>query len=251
MHTINNLPYLDLSDQVDLQGLELVEKDIILGIVKSREFISEGCANTINCYNKSIPSILESKSQITNPDNPNYSYYKELNFVVRDCLMFNRYADYYQQMGQVLFLRNTDDTKAQALWDKDYIEGCFDKPAYENFPLLKQWIENCKIFDKIGRILFFFNSPKEPHSIHKDSWTGQNPNFILINLNPDRKDVFVYDETAKKHIITSKVSVFDVRNFHGSAGKDFYSWTLRIDGIYNKEWAESIGIWEHFKPIGP
>jgi len=253
MYTINNLPYLDLSSHVDLQGLELIEKDIIFGIVKSRGFISEGCANTKNCYDQAIPSLLMTqwKDYLQDPSNPNYQYYKELQFVVRDCLMFNRYVGKYQQMGQVLYLRNTVDNGRHGIWSKSYSDGCSDRPGYANFPALREWINNCKIFDEIGRILFFFNAPGEPHSIHKDTFTGHPDHFILINLNTDRKTVFVLDNDGTRHTLDSKVSVFDVRNYHGSEGKDFYSWTLRIDGIYNKEWAESIGIWDHFKPIGP
>lgn len=246
MYTITSLPYIDLSEYVDLLGINLIKNDIIVGIVKSRELITEGGASTYNCYNKTMHSIIDvmhnarSPFYIHNEYGINYEFYKKLNFVPRDCTMFAKYSGAYQQMGQVLFLRNTE------LITNKSLPSCYDTPAYINFNSLKEWITNCQAFDEIGRILIFLNSPNEVHSIHRDTFTGRPDNFIIINLDPTKKELSVYGDNNVKHVIDCKVSVFDIRNYHGTVGGDHPSWTLRIDGKFNKKWAESAGIWSHF-----
>ena len=104
MYYINNQLYLDLTAHVDIDSLHAIEKEIILGIVKSKSFLVDGCANTSNCLDQSIPSLLDTKlsSFLRDPSNPNYKYYKALNFYAPACMTFSRYAGEYQQMGQTL-----------------------------------------------------------------------------------------------------------------------------------------------------
>ena len=244
MYTINGLPYIDLSTNIDLSRLISIQNEIVFGIVKSRELITEGGASSWNCLNRDIPSIVDilynsnCTTHIHNKNGLYYEFYKKLNFVPRDCVMFAKYVGEYQQMGQILFLRTHDLIEHKSLPD------CHDTLAYINFPSLRKWITDCKVFDKVGRILFFLNSPNELHSIHLDTFTGSPDNFIIINLNPHLKELSVYGD--KKYVIGCKVSVFDTRNYHGTIGNDFPSWTLRIDGKFNKAWAESAGIWDYF-----
>jgi len=247
MFLINEKMYINLEDQIDLLALEAIKKDIVLGITKSKQFHRDTGAGGANCYNQSIPSILDYSWDkiLRDPANPHYEYYKELDFVRKDCLTFIRYVEKTQQMGQSISLRNL--IQQGNIKEKGSAIHTEELPAFNNFPKLTEWIYNLNIFDEIGRIVMFLNSPKEPHSIHKDTYVGWPDNFILINLDPDRKDIFILDDTGSKHVVTSKAFVFDPRNYHGTVGKDYYSWTLRIDGKFNKEWAESLGLWEHFK----
>jgi hypothetical protein len=249
MFLINEQMYISLEDQIDLPALELIKKDIVLGIAKSKRYIRDAGAGSSNCLDQDIPSILDYgiKSKIEDPNGPYYNYFKKLNFVRDDCLTFIKYIEKTQQMGQALNLRSfiqqgNMQQKSSSIHTKA-------TPAYGNFPELINWIDNLKIFDEIGRILLFFNAPNEPHSIHKDLYVGFPDNFMLINLDLDRKDIFILDDSGNRHIVRSKAFVFDPRNYHGTVGKDFYSWTLRIDGKFNKEWAESMGFWEFFKPV--
>lgn len=250
MHTINGHPYINLESFVDLAGLEAIKKDIIWGIVKSRRAFEDTSSSTQNLYNQNgDPSLLPvaRPENLQDPNNPNYEYFKRLDFNRQGCLMFSRYAGKYQQMGQSLHLRSF--MGAVNIKMKSSAKDCIDYPMYENFPSLRAWIEKQNIFSEIGRILFFLNSPHEPHAIHRDTFVGYPDNFIHINLDLDRKDTFILDDKGREQVIKSKVSVFDVRNWHGSRGKDYYGWTLRFDGKFSKEWAERAGIWEYFKPI--
>ena len=245
MFLINGQVYLDLEPYVDMEGLMKIEKDIIYGIVKSRNSFTDGGASYHNFYDPSVPSLLDQcwKPQITDPNNPNYEYFKKLDFSISDCRMFARYALRNRQMGQTIHLRNRPQGGSVG---KANADENVDTKLYQHFPTLKKWINNLKIFDSIGRIVFWFNAPGEGGAIHKDQFIGRPDHFILINLNLDSKDLFVLDNNGNKHIIKSRAFAFDGRNFHGTQGKDSYSYTFRIDGVYNKEWAESIGVWDHF-----
>jgi hypothetical protein len=149
-------------------------------------------------------------------------------------------------MGQLMALRTWTGTNDVRL--KSSQEACVDRPAYLNFPSLKEWVSNLKIFDEIGRIIFWFNAPGEAHTIHRDTYLGYPDHFLLINLHPEHKDLFILDADGNKVIIPSRAFCFDIRNYHGTQGKDFYSWTFRIDGKFNKQWLESIGHWDYFNP---
>lgn len=250
MHLINNQIYIDLETHLDMTGLQDIEKDIHLGIVKSKHEIWDGGAAKNNFYQNEYQhdkkSLLDSgwPEIINSPRHINYEYYKKLNFDPYKCRMFNRYDGEYLQMGQALELR-TYPTKQFHL--KGQADACTNTPSAKNFPELLKWIYNIHIFKEIGRILFFFNSPFDKHAIHKDNYEGSTENFILINLHPERKEFFIMDDDGKEHITTSRALVFNPRNYHGTRGKEYYSWSLRIDGTFDESFCRSIGIWDHFK----
>jgi hypothetical protein len=252
MKLINNQLYIDLTSQVDYEGLKSIEKDIVLGIVKSRENIREAGAAKRNFWptakQLSSCSLLDLgwTSEITKIDNPYYEYYKKLDFNMDKCKMFIKYIEPTIQMGTCLELRGHPPKMFQL---KDSAKHCYDTPSMDHFSELKKWIYEQTIFKEIGRVIFFFNSPYDQHAMHKDHYFGNPEQFILINLQPNRKEFFIINRhDGSETVIPSNVIVFDPRNYHGTRGLEYYSWTLRIDGKFNEEWAKSIGIWEHFKP---
>jgi hypothetical protein len=249
-HQINNQPYIDLTPHIDFASFEDIEMDIILGIVKSKNHIVEAAASKKNFYNNDIQRYSKSLLDISWPEilkdtkNLHYEQYKELNFDINACRMFNKYAFDTIQMGQALELRSYANKQFHL---KDSAEHCFDKPCIINFPSLMNWIKNIDILAEVGRIIFFFNSPHDTHAVHKDHFFGIKEQFILINLWPNRKEFFILHDNGEKLIVNDRAVVFDPRNYHGTCGKTFYGWTLRIDGKFNKEWTERAGIWEHFQ----
>ena len=253
MYLINNQPYFDIKPHIDFEGLKAIEKDLHYGIVKCKDMVGEGCASTPHLYNKDETSLLDLtwQKQLTDPTNPHYDYYKRFKFDRRICMTFARYVEKASQMGQILYLRvPVAAVSGKAIFNKGIANGCKDTGAYIHFPSLREWISKLPIFDEVGRVNFFLHAPGEPGHCHYDTFTGFPDNFILINLNPSRKEVYLLDNDGNKTVIDSEVSVFDARNWHGTINKEYYSWTLRVDGMFNKQWAESVGIWEHFKRPG-
>ena len=246
MHTINGLPYIDLTPYVDVQGLRNIEHDIALGLVKSKMNFHDSSANRNNCLDQSRSTMLHEITEdvLKDETGPFYNQFMELKFNRTDCAMFIRYVKKVQTLGQMLSLRKLNQDLNISL--KSFENGCKDTILYNNFPSLKEWVSKLKIFDQVGRITFWLNTPGELGCIHKDTYQGWPDNFIHINLDPERKTVFLLEDDGNKININSEVSVFDIRNYHGSQGNDYHGWTLRIDGLYNKEWAEQVGIWNYF-----
>jgi hypothetical protein len=249
MHLINNQPFFDLTEHIDFAGLEAIKKDLIYGIVKNRASWGQGAASTHNLYNKGEKSLIDPTwpKVMQDPSNPDHEYFKKLNYDRADCMMFARYTGDYTQMGQIVWLRKPYDTGPGGILNKCYAAGCYDTPLYEDFPTLRAWLEKQNIFSEIGRINFFLSAPGEPGQLHKDAWIGFPDNFILINLDPSRKEIYILDDNHNKVIVDSPAFTFDTRNWHGTVGGKYYSWTLRLEGMFSKEWAESVGIWETFK----
>ena len=248
MHLINGQPYFDLSPHIDLTGIENIELDIALGLTKSRfEFIDTSARNE-NIHDNTLPSlfdVIHNNGGMKNPDGPYYKYFKELQFDVRACSFFATIAGKYHQIQKILYLRRLKTSfNIQAKFLSDQ---CEDTAWYDNFPSLRKWVNNLKIFDQVGRVIFWVNAPGEFGRVHKDAYVGWPDNFLHINLHPDRKEMFLLDDSSNKIIVDTKASVFDIRNWHGTQGGEVASWTFRIDGVFNKEWAESVGVWEHFK----
>lgn len=249
MHLIDGQPYIDLTNEIDFEGLLSIENEIAYGLAKSRWYIRDTGAGTRNCYDKTLPSLQDMIKMIHDPETPNYNYYKKLGFNISDCFIFAKYTGAYQAMGQSLSLRNfTTEAQKSDNWitRKSDSSAVSDSACFDNFPSLKKWINDLKIFDETGRIVFFMNAPEERHSLHKDAFVGHVDNFILINLHLDRKTIFIYDDETKQTLdINSRAFVFDVRNWHGSKSTS-HSWSLRIDGKFNPTWARAMGFWDYF-----
>lgn len=244
MFLINNKPFIDLENHIDFHSFTCLELEIIKGIVKSRYAIHDDSCGYDNQYDKSLKSIVTDSLNVKDKNNKYYLYYKDLGFDPYACRMFMRYTGEYSQMGQLLSLRTFDKNNIQY---KSSAVECYDTRVADNFKPLMKWINDLEAFDSIGRVVFFFNAPKEPHAIHTDTYLGSSDEFILINLHPDRKNIFIIDDEDNRVTIPSKAFVFDPRNWHGTVGGDFYSWSLRIDGKFNDEWLDKVGIKSYYR----
>lgn len=250
MHLINNNYYYDLAPHINMADLERIYPKIVLGIVRAGQagYIKDSGAEYENFLDKTNPSITNTSGEsfLKNPDNPYYKFYEYLNFDINACRSFNKYVMDVSMMGQLLTLRGYGHAD---IYSKSDSNANYDYPAYSYFPALRKWIEKLKIFDSIGRIIFWFNAAKEPASVHRDTFLGYPDHFLLVNMRLNRKEFFVInDETQEEMLIDTKAFVFDTRNYHGTRGGDFSGFTFRIDGVYNKEWAQAAGIWDHFNP---
>ena len=248
-YSINNQPYLDLEAHIPFQELLDMEKDIMVSIAKSRREIIDGGAAGHNTYKNDYQRDKVSLQDISwpkvlrDPANPNYKYYEALNFDEFDCRFFNKYTHDTTQLGQILEIRSFRPGNYHL---KHLAAKCGNLPWYDNFPQFTKWIYNLKIFSQIGKIMFVFNSPNEPQVIHRDQHVGHCDNFLLLNLHPERKEFFVLDDAENEHVIKSRAFVFDTRTYHGTRGLSNYGWTVRIDGVFNKEWLRTIGLEQHF-----
>ena len=119
------------------------------------------------------------------------------------------------------------------------------------FPSVHKFIDACGAFESTGRINFFINEHNCEIPMHNDWVHPQSNNKVGYNavaekeflwLNPRQiKALYVFDEKArKKHPITSKSAWFNSLDLHGGDASARAAWTLRIDGVFTKEFRERI-----------
>ena len=250
MYLIDDKPFIDLTSEIDIDDLRTIEYDIAYGLAKSKNFFWDVGPYVNNRYDTTLPSIATVPLTMKDVEHPYHEYFKKLNFNSVECQTFAKFAGSYQGMGYGLWLRAFDKqkidlTKVGFMQHKANPDVHIDSPCYAHFPSLRKWIDNIPIFDKIGRIIFFLNAPGEIHSLHKDSYVGHVDSFILLNINQHKKTVFIFDDETKEKYTVTDACVFDTRQWHGSTCNNC-SWTLRIDGKFNYDWAKSKNLESYF-----
>lgn len=117
----------------------------------------------------------------------------------------------------------------------------------EETPVLKHWIESWNIFDDIGRIVIFQNSPGVPVGIHRDAAYGLNAiHNVSIQFTKNRP-TFIYDEKTKEKIYhRTRAYCFNVTDCHGVDATDDNVYTIRIDGIFKPDVCEAMGLYKDF-----
>lgn len=122
----------------------------------------------------------------------------------------------------------------------------------DDFQFILDWVEAQDCFEEFGRVIFFFSEANSTGKIHRDypEWAIHSPSDMFIWISgPVVKKIFVCNkEVTEKVYSQSRAVTFDNCNFHGTENpNDSVAWSLRIDGIFKKEWAEKVGIYNHFQ----
>lgn len=124
----------------------------------------------------------------------------------------------------------------------------------DDFQFIFDWIDAQDCFQEYGRVMFFFSEPNSAGKIHRDypEHAIHSPSDMFLWISgPVEKRIFVYDkDTGEKVYSPSRAVIFDNCNFHGTENlNDSTAWSLRVDGIFKKEWAEKVGIYDHFQSV--
>lgn len=116
----------------------------------------------------------------------------------------------------------------------------------QRFPNLRNWLEDIKgkVFDSYGRMIFFLHEHDCKLLIHRDGMAYRPHNSEFLWLNPTRsKKFFVYDEdTGDQHYVDTGSAFFNDLDMHGGDAGESMAWSLRIDGVFSKEFKRKIGI---------
>lgn len=120
------------------------------------------------------------------------------------------------------------------------------------------WTENARYFPNvinylntlpfkhIGRVLLFTTYPKAGVIIHRDSIVAEHRDHnINLFFSGGWRPSFVWDEKTKKKIYLEKNArsyFFNNRDYHGVDAENIFRYTLRIDGTFNDELCEILGL---------
>ena len=240
MNLINDKPFIELDNFLNLSTLDKFEEEICLGFAKSEKYISLGSTPTqsiLNSNNHSAFQDVKRQAKLRYPDLTE----KELEWY---SLIKGGEAH-----GYVLFLKNIkrypEDFRYKSL--KDH---CIYAPAAEHFKFLFKWIDEQNCFKEYGRVLFFVSHPGQTGMIHKDNVGIENlkDQYLWITGKKFPKSIFLYDKTSEERIYAkSRSTVFDNRNYHGTENPhECATWSLRIDGVFNEDFLEKTGIKNYF-----
>ena len=237
MFKINNELFIDLEPFLDLPKIYKYYEEIAYGIAKNCDRIYPTPTSQASFLNQELVAHPVVSAEIKNK-------YPELAYRQSEAMAkFLGSAN----LGSMLQLKKNN----VAYKYKHLSEFNEHTEAAKDFKFLFNWIEEQDCFEEYGRVVFFLNEPWQQGVIHHDYENSKlnvyKDMFIWIK-GPIKKHFFVYDEeTDQKYYCPYSASIFNNNNYHGSENNNWYSsWSLRIDGVFKKSWADKVKISDYF-----
>lgn len=239
MKLINGNCWINLEEHLDMNSFDLLEDQIHLAIANNTKYIEPSYTPHSSLLDRTHPGFLEKKKEhktgYPNLDNVQLNWYTKLSGAVT--------------LGTQLILRGNKGYP-DTYKNKHLNEFSVDMPCKNDFDFLFKWVEDQKCFTEYGRTMFWINEPSQKTALHTD----------YGNFNIDKRDMFIWitgrirkklliKNTETGEILTSpyRAMVFNTINWHGSCGhEELTSWSLRVDGVFNPEWAARVGIKEYY-----
>lgn len=238
MKLINEKMYVDLTSFLDMNSFAELEDQISYNLAKNAKYIEPSYTPHFSLMNKDLPGFLEERQRYSNAY-PEFGT-TEINWYTK--------LKGTATLGSQLLLRGNKGYP-RTYPHKHLNEHSVNLHPYDDFKFLFDWIEKQKCFDEYGRTMFWINEPNQVTAMHTD----------YGNIDLDKRDMFIWltgkhskkillsDEPGSIHEISSRAMVFNTINWHCSKGhSDYASWSLRIDGKFNTEWAERVGVKEYY-----
>lgn len=244
---INGQYSICLDEYFDIDKLHDIFPDIVKGLIQSKQYFEPiEIGNQRAIFNK---EHIEPKLYIRDvfSQTEEYASLVAAGFTERQIYEYVLFRSPVKTLGTKLLLR-TYPNYSKAFGAKHLARLNKDQPAYEHFPKLKEWIENCGAFKSVGRILFFINELGSYTPTHCDyaNLTSLKDQFIWINLY-QKKSFFVLDEEWKKQYLKGEINTFDNATWHGSEPATHSCFTMRIDGLFSDEFLIKTGLSNHYE----
>lgn len=235
MNLINEQMFIDLSPYLDMNSFDLLEDQISYNIAKNAKYIEPSYTPHSTLLNKELPGYLEEREtyKTTHPE----LGISEINWYTK--------LKGSLTLGTHLLLRG-NKSYPSAYKYKHLNEYSVNMPSYPDFNFLFKWIEDQGCFDEYGRTMFWISEPNQITALHTDYGNptlDKRDTFIWLTGRYAKKILLRDDSSNIVHEADSRAMVFNTVNWHCSKGHvDFTSWSLRIDGRFNAEWADRAGI---------
>jgi hypothetical protein len=256
---INNVPYFDLSQYLDMDQFDKLQPEIIRGFAEARAFAKEGTwmapgftFDDMSYYISWKPIYKAIEEFLLLPDDDpikmgGIDLYRDFdNFEVRN--KFTRYIK--MAMGAY------DPYIYYFLWE----QGSWDDrtaprqltPEAKYFPNVVEWVENMigPIFDDIGRVIFFHCEADGIPFEHRDLDAKNGINVVkphrneFIHIRPNTKKAFYLWDPEKKNkvYLNTRAAWWNDVDWHGGEKIMEQSYSLRIDGKFTEEFRTKLGI---------
>lgn len=234
---INNQIFCNLENHLDMSSFDALSEQIAYTLAKHRGDFNPSWTTQETLYNRNSMSVRTKADQIMKESSNTIS---------------NKEALYAAKLLGTVTLGTHFVVRPDKLYTKKHLSEFTWKQSYDNqFKFLFDWIDAQKCFDDYGRVIFWISEPGQTTALHRDHfdqdlWKNRDPFIWLTGQYPKRLQV-MDDVTGESHYSNCRACVFDANNLHASVGHtQFSAWSLRIDGVYNKEWAKRAGIAEYF-----
>jgi len=250
---INEQPYIDFSEHIDLQEFDSLHPEICRGIATSNHLAFHGLqvyhTGTVRPYSQGIK---------INPLSSVYNDWKKL--PEDDPIKINGNDLTYNQLTSYLkFVQGAyDHYMSYILLDGGFQEDGIGEVGC-HFPRLVNWILNLQT-QGIFRILHSATLmaldaggiPWE-HRDPEDAVTGifdpdaepsskEVSEFIHIKTDLDRPFYILHPTTHERTYINTRVAWWDERDWHGGEPINRPTYTLRINGRFSEEFKKQVGI---------
>jgi hypothetical protein len=256
---INNIPYYDMEQYLDMAAFEKLQPEIICGFAEAREYAKEGTwmapGFTFDdmSYRVSWKPIYQAMEEFMRlpDDNP---------IKIAGMPLYKDFKNYKQRNKFTRFLKMAmgayDPYIYYFLWE----EGSWDDrmaprkltEEAQYFPNVVKWVENLvgTVFEDIGRVIFFHCEHDGVPFEHRDldAKTGLNVEYPhrneFIHIRPNTKKAFyLWDPESKdKTFLNTRAAWWNDQDWHGGERIMEQSYSLRIDGKFTHEFRKKLGI---------
>jgi hypothetical protein len=257
---INNIPYFDLENYLDMERFDKMQPEIIRGFAEARHLAKEGTwmapGFTFDqmSYRPHWKPIYEALGEYLklSDDDPIKQGGWDLYCNIKDHQTRNKFTRYLK-----MALGAYDPYIYYFLWE----EGSWDDRTAPRklteeatyFPNVVKWVESTiekGIFKHIGRVIFFHCDHDGIPFEHRDLDAKNGINVVkphrneFIHIRPNTKKAFyIWDpETKNKVYLNTRAAWWNDVDWHGGERIIEQSYSLRIDGSFTDEFRKKLGI---------
>lgn len=240
MKLINGQNWINLENHLDMTAFDAMNDQIVYAIAKNAKYIEPSYTPGFTLFDRTRGGFIEESSK------------NKKQFLEFDTNQLNWYTKLQgaSTLGNHLILQGNMGYPA-SFEHKHLSKNSIILPAANDFNFLFDWIKNQNCFTDYGRTMFWINEPNQITATHTDYGNvdlGNRDMFIWLTGRYPKTILLSDNETKEIHETNTRALVFNTVNWHGSKGhRDCVSWSLRIDGSFNPDWAEKVGIREYYK----
>lgn len=258
---INNVPYFDMEQYLDMSKFEQLQPEIFRGFAEARMHAKEGTWMSPGFDQQESSYIIDWKPiyqaveeyLALSDDDPIKRGGWDLYTNIKDHETRNKFTRYLK-----IALGANDPYIYYFLWD----EGSWDDRTAARsltseakyFPNVVKWVENLikeNIFDHIGRVIFFLCDHNGKPFEHRDldgkngihqTYSPHRNEFIHIRPNT-KKAFYLWDPKKKNKIyLNTRAAWWNDQDWHGGEKIAEQSYGLRIDGKFTNSFRGKLGI---------
>lgn len=235
---INNKPYTDVSNYVDMDKFSLLHPEICSGFVLAKQLVTLGMLYAeeedqkfvnLDVYEDGLKPVWYMYNKyLALPDNDPLKIAGS-KFEDNDLILYLTYALGAHNPYKIYTLFNFAEG-----WKNDPTLRSYS-PEHIYFPSVVEWVNNLKIFSHIGRAYFLILDAGGTSIEHCDPKQNGLNEFIHIRSDLDRPFYIRDMDTSEKIYINTKAAYFNDQDYHGGDPISKSTYVLRIDGIFTEE----------------